>query len=160
MARQARLNYSFAPQRIERLKATQEFRDIATSTKKEKDREEELRYGRSIQEQIVLLLSDMDERRVYHDRDEFRQKLESLFRGFVRFPDYFWDVLMEALSEKEKRDWGESPPKVRKFQSPDESWLWRSRIVGLYATHNDRLNRRRLPPLVDPPVMMPIIPSG
>jgi hypothetical protein len=102
MACRARLNYSFATKRIERLKATQEFRDIATSTKKGKEREEEIRYGKSVQEDILLLLSDMDGRRVYHDRDEFRQKLESLFRGFIRFPDYFWDVLMEALFEKEK----------------------------------------------------------
>jgi hypothetical protein len=102
VARQARLTYSFAPKRIERLKATQEFRDIATSTKKGKEREEEIHYGKSVQEDIVLLLSDMDGRRIYHDRDEFRQKLGSLFRGFIRFPDYFWDVMMDALSDKEK----------------------------------------------------------
>jgi hypothetical protein len=102
MARQARLNYSFAPNRIERLKATQEFRDIATSTKEGKEREEEIHYGKSVQEYILLLLSDMDGRRIYHDRDEFRRLLESAFKGFLRIPPYFWDVMMEALSEKEK----------------------------------------------------------
>jgi hypothetical protein len=102
MARQARLNYSFAPKRIERLKATPEFRDIATSTKEGKEREEEIRYGKSVQEDIVLLLSDMDGRQVFHDRDEFRKWLESAFKGFLRIPPYFWDVMMEALSEKEK----------------------------------------------------------
>jgi hypothetical protein len=102
MARQARLNYSFAPKRIERLKATQEFRDIGTSTKKGKEREEEILYGKSVQEDIVLLLSDMDGRRVYHDRDEFRKRLESAFKGFLRVPPYFWDVMMEALSEEVK----------------------------------------------------------
>jgi hypothetical protein len=40
--------------------------------------------------------------RIYRDRDEFRRLLESVFKGFIRIPPYFWDVLMEALSEKEK----------------------------------------------------------
>jgi hypothetical protein len=97
-----RLNYSFAPQRIERLKATPEFQDIATSTKKGREREKEIRFGETVQREIVVLLEDMDGRRVYHDRDEFRQKLESLFRGFIKFPGYFWDVLMDALSEPDE----------------------------------------------------------
>src|SRR4051794_38741390 len=101
MGRPRRLNYSFAPERIERLKATPEFRDIATSTKKGKKRYEEIRYGKSVQRDILVLLADMDGRRIYHDRNEFRQKLESLFRGFIKFPDYFWDVLMDALSEED-----------------------------------------------------------
>jgi hypothetical protein len=99
MARQARLNYSFAPGRIERLKATSEFRDIATSTRKGREREEEIRNGKSVQEDIVVLLNNMDGRRVYHDRNEFRRVLESAFKGFLRIPPYFWDVMMEALSE-------------------------------------------------------------
>jgi hypothetical protein len=99
-----RLNYSFAPERIERLKATPEFQDIATSTKKGKERDEEIRYGKMVQRDIVLLLEDMDGRRIYRDREEFRQKLESLFRGFIKFPDYFWEVLMDALSEPDEAD--------------------------------------------------------
>jgi hypothetical protein len=94
-----RLKYSFSAERIERLKATPEFQDIATSTKKGREREKAIRSGESVRREIVLLLEDMDGRRVYHDRDEFRQNLESLFRGFIKFPDYFWDVLMDALSE-------------------------------------------------------------
>jgi hypothetical protein len=103
-SRPLRLNYSFAPERIERLKRTPEFRDIATSMKTGKERDEEIRYGEMVQRDIVLLLEDMDGRRIYRDREEFREKLESLFRGFIRFPDYFWDVLMDALSEPDKAD--------------------------------------------------------
>jgi hypothetical protein len=100
--RRSRLNFSFAPERIERLKATPEFQEIATSEKQPgKERDKEIRIGKRIQEEIVLLLSDMDGRRIYHDRDEFRRLLESVFKGFIRFPPYFWDVMMEALSEKE-----------------------------------------------------------
>ena len=103
MKRRSRLNFSFAPERIERLKATPEFRAIAASEKERgKERDKEIRIGKQIQEEIVLLLSDMDGRRIYHDRDEFRRLLESVFKGFIRFPPYFWDVLMDALSEKEK----------------------------------------------------------
>ena len=81
--RRSKLNFSFAPERIERLKATPEFQEIATSDKEPgKERDEEIRYGKSVQKDILVLLSDMDGRRVYHDRDEFRKLLESVFKGF------------------------------------------------------------------------------
>ena len=102
MKRRPRVNFSFAPKRIERLKATREFQEIATSDKGPgKERDKEIRIGKQIQEEILLLLSDMDGRRIYYDRDEFRKLLESIFKGFIRFPPYFWDVLMDALSERE-----------------------------------------------------------
>ena len=62
---------------------------------------EEIRYGKSVQEDILLLLGDMDGRRIYHDRDEFRKLLESVFKGMIKFPSYFWEVMMDALSEEE-----------------------------------------------------------
>jgi hypothetical protein len=100
--RRSRINFSFAPKRIERLKATPEFRAIAASEKRPgKERDKEIRIGKRIQGEIVLLLSDMDGSRVYHDRDEFRWLLESAFKGFIHFPPYFWDVLMDGLSERE-----------------------------------------------------------
>ncbi len=103
MKRPSRLNFSFAPERIERLKATPEFQEIAPSDKEPgRQRDEEIRIGKQIQEEIVLLLSDMDGSRVYRDRDEFRRLLESAFKGLMKLPPYFWDVMMDALSEKEK----------------------------------------------------------
>ena len=103
MERPERLNYSFAPGRIERLKATPAFQDIATSDKKPgKERDAEIRTGREIQEKILLLLSDMDGRRIYRNRDEFRKVLESAFKGLMIIPPYFWDVMMEALSEPDE----------------------------------------------------------
>ena len=60
MKHPSRINFSFAPERIERLKATPEFQEIATSKKKGKARDEEIRYGKSVQEDILLLLGDMD----------------------------------------------------------------------------------------------------
>ena len=44
----------------------------------------------------------MDGKRVYHDRDEFRKLLESVFKGLIRMPPYFWEVMMDALSEREE----------------------------------------------------------
>jgi len=100
--RRPRLNFSFATERIERLKATPEFQEIATSEKLPgKERDKEIRIGKRIQEEIVLLLSDMDGRRIYHDRDEFRKLLESAFKGLMKLPPFFWDVLMDTLSERE-----------------------------------------------------------
>jgi hypothetical protein len=101
--RRSRINFSFALERIERLKATPEFREIATSDKRPgKEQDDEIRRGRQIQEDILVLLKDMDGRRVYHDRDEFRKLLDSVFKGFIRFLDDFWGVMIEALSEQEK----------------------------------------------------------
>ena len=103
MNRHSKPNFSFAPQRIERLKATAEFQEIVTSHKESgKKRDEEIRYGKSVQEDILVLLRDMDGSRVYHDRDEFRNLLESVFKGFIRIPPQFWDVMIDALSEQEK----------------------------------------------------------
>jgi hypothetical protein len=100
MERPLRLNYSFAPGRIERLKATPAFQEIAASDKKPgKDRDAEIRAGRLIQEDILLLLSDMDGRRIYRNQDEFRKVLESAFKGLIIVPPYFCDVMMDALSE-------------------------------------------------------------
>jgi hypothetical protein len=101
--RRSRINFGFAPERVERLKATPEFLEIATSKKRPgKQRDEEIRIGKQIQEEIVLLLSDMDGRRVYHDRDEFRRLLESAFKGLMKLPPYFWEVMMDALSDQEE----------------------------------------------------------
>jgi hypothetical protein len=101
--RRSRINFSFEPERIERLKATPEFQEIATSDKPPgNERDDEIRFGKSIQGDIILLLRDMDKRRVYHDREEFLRLLESVFKGFIRFPDDFWGVMIEALSEQEK----------------------------------------------------------
>jgi hypothetical protein len=87
---------------MERLRATPEFQQIATSDKPPgKERDEEIRIGKSIQEDIIVLLKDMDGRRVYHDRDEFRRLLESAFKGLMKLPPYFWDVMMDALSEED-----------------------------------------------------------
>lgn len=102
MDHQPRINFSFAPERIERLKATPEFQEIASSDKEPgKERDKEIRYGKSVQDDIVILLSDMGGSRVYQDRDEFRRLLESVFKGMIRMPPYFWDVMMDALSEEE-----------------------------------------------------------
>ena len=57
MEHPSRLNFSFAPERIKRLKATPEFQEIATSKKKGKARDEEIRYGKSVQEDIFSSLA-------------------------------------------------------------------------------------------------------
>ena len=100
--RPLRRNFRFDPERIERLKATTGFQNIASSKKKaEKEREAEIETSRRIQEEIVALLSDMDGRRIYRDRDEFRKVVDKLFRGFVKLPSTFIKVLLDALSERD-----------------------------------------------------------
>jgi hypothetical protein len=90
--------------REEPLKATPEFQVITTSDKgPAKERDEEIRSGGQIQEDILVLLNDMDGTKVYHDRHEFRKLLESVFKGFTRFPDHFWNVMIDALVHHKER---------------------------------------------------------
>jgi len=101
--RPLRLNFSFAPERIERLKATTAFQNIAACKKKPgKERDAEVETGRKIQRDIVVLLDDMDGTRVYRNRVEFRKVLEKLFKGFVKFPAPFWKVMLDALSQRDE----------------------------------------------------------
>lgn len=101
MDHSSRVNFSFAPERIEWLKTTPEFQEIAASDEEPgREWDEVIPYGKSVQKDILLLLSDMDGSCVYHDRDEFRRRLESVFKGFIRIPPYFWEVMMDALSKE------------------------------------------------------------
>lgn len=101
--RPLRLNFSFAPERIERLKATRAFQNIATSKKKPgKERDAEIEYGRSVQRDLTALLRGMDGSRIYRNRAEFRKVLEGMFKGFLKFPAPFWRVLLDALSERDE----------------------------------------------------------
>jgi hypothetical protein len=52
-----------------------------------------------IQEDILVLLKDMDGTRIYYEKDEFRRLLQLVFNGFIRFPDDFWGVMIQALSD-------------------------------------------------------------
>ena len=101
--RPLRLNFSFAPERIERLKATIAFQNLAASKKHTaKARNKEIEAGRKIQEEILVLLDDMDGERIYRNRDEFGKVLEKLLKGFLKMPASFWKVLRDALSEPDE----------------------------------------------------------
>jgi type I restriction enzyme M protein len=101
--RPLRLNFSFAPERIERLKATTAFQNIAASKKKPgKARDAEIEAGKKIQQDILVLLADMDGKKVYRNRDAFRKVLESAFKGLMKLPTPFWKVMLDALSERDE----------------------------------------------------------
>lgn len=101
--RPLRLNFSFAPERIERLKATTAFQNIASSKKKPgKERDAEVEAGRRFQWDMIAPLEDMDGTRLYRNRAEFRTVLEKLFKGFLKFPAPFGKVLLDALSERDE----------------------------------------------------------
>ena len=70
MEHPSRLNFSFAPERIERFKATPELPRNRHQQEERKSEDKEIRYGKSVQEEILLLLGDMDGRHIYHDQDK------------------------------------------------------------------------------------------
>jgi hypothetical protein len=56
MEHPSRINYSFTPERVERLKATPEFQEIATSDKESgRERDKEIGIGKQIQDNILVL---------------------------------------------------------------------------------------------------------
>ncbi len=101
--RPLRLNFSFAPERVERLKATTAFQNIASSKKKPgKERDAEVEAGKKIQQDILVLLADMDGKTVYSNRDAFRKVLESAFKRLMKLPTPCWKVMLDSLSERDE----------------------------------------------------------
>ncbi len=101
--RPLRLNFRLASERIERLKATSAFQNIANSKKKAgKERDAEIRAGKKVQQEILTALSEMDATRIYRNRDKFRKVLESAFQGMMKLPTAFWKVMLDALSERDE----------------------------------------------------------
>jgi type I restriction enzyme M protein len=100
--RPLRLNFSFGRERIERLKATTAFQNIASSKKKGKERDAEILAGEKIQQEILVLFKEMDGKKVYRNRGTFRKVLESAFKGLMKLPTPFWKVMLDALSERDE----------------------------------------------------------
>jgi len=97
-----RLNYSFAPRRIERLKATPEFRDIATSTKKGKERDEEIRYGKSVQRDNPCLARRHGLADYLPRPGRVPPEARSALHGDDSIPVVLLGRVMDALSERDE----------------------------------------------------------
>ena len=102
--RPLRLNFSFAPERIERVKETAAFQNLA-KTRKRKDtveREAEVVEGSDLQDSLLETLSAQG-KKVYKNRDEFLSVLKTaLKKKGVAAPPPLFKALLSCLSERDE----------------------------------------------------------
>jgi len=102
--RPLRLNFSFAPERIERIKETTAFLNLA-KTRKRKDtgeREAEVVEGSNLQESILEALA-AQEPKIYKNRDKFLSVLKSVMKEKgVSAPTPLLKALLSSLSERDE----------------------------------------------------------
>jgi type I restriction enzyme M protein len=102
--RPLRLNFSFAPERIERVRETAAFQNLA-KTRKRKDtgeREAEVVEGADLQTGLLEVLAAQGTK-IYKNRDEFLSVLKSVLKkkGVVA-PTPLLKVLLSSLSERDE----------------------------------------------------------
>lgn len=99
--RPLRLNFTTAPERLERLWKQTQFKNLATSKKRtEPARSEEIEDGKKTQEAIIDTIRTLDEQQVWKNRDEFTEALKAAFKQAkvtVRTP--LLKAILAALSE-------------------------------------------------------------
>jgi type I restriction enzyme M protein len=103
--RPLRLNFSFAPERIEQIKETAAFQNLA-KTRKRKDtveREVEVVEGSDLQDSLLAALAGQDGKKVYKNRDEFLSVLKTaLKKKGVAAPPPLFKALLSCLSERDE----------------------------------------------------------
>lgn len=99
--RPLRLNFTTAPERLERLWEQTPFKNLATSKKRtEPARSEEIEDGKKTQEAIIDAIKTLDDQQVWKNRDEFTDALKAAFKQAkvtVRTP--LLKAILAALSE-------------------------------------------------------------
>ena len=101
--RPLRLNFSVAPERVERLKASLAFQNLASSRKKAGgDRDADAEAGRKLQADLLAALAGLSSVTVHRNRDAFRAALEAALKGRVKPPAPLWKALFESLSERDE----------------------------------------------------------
>lgn len=102
--RPLRLNFQVSPERIERLKEQRTFLNLATSKKKDKQaREQEIKEGQKLQEDILKVLQGMDGNILYKDREVFKQELNQAFkRANLSLNAQLKKAILDALSERDE----------------------------------------------------------
>lgn len=103
--RPLRLNFQASAERIERLRETKQFQNLAKSKKKKgtKAAEAEIEAGKEVQRTILLALDDLDSTKAWKNREAFRECLyDSLLGCGLKVPAAFWKVLLSSLSERDE----------------------------------------------------------
>lgn len=103
--RPLRLNFSFAPERIERIKETTAFQNLM-KTRKRKDtgeREAEVVEGSDLQDSLLEVLTAQDRTKIYMNREEFLPVMKTaLKKKGVAAPPPLIKTIVSCLSERDE----------------------------------------------------------
>jgi len=103
--RPLRLSFQATPARVESLRETKAFQNLAKSKRRKgsKAAEAEIAAGRELQEAIVAALHTLDASQVYKNRDAFEEVLaEALKATEVKLPATIKKAVLTALSERDE----------------------------------------------------------
>jgi type I restriction enzyme M protein len=103
--RPLRLNFSFAPARVERIKETAAFQNLAKTRKRKdtREREAEVVEGSDLQDNLMGAFASQDGKKVYKNRDEFVSVLKTVLKkkGVV-VPTPLLKAILLSLSERDE----------------------------------------------------------
>lgn len=100
-----RLSFQATPERVESLRESNAFQNLAKSKRKKgsKAAEAEIAAGRELQEAILTALHTLDASQVYKNRDAFEEVLaEALKATDVKLPATIKKAVLAALSERDE----------------------------------------------------------
>ncbi|MBE7457169.1 MAG: SAM-dependent DNA methyltransferase [Planctomycetia bacterium] len=101
--RPLRLNFQASPERIERLRESKAFINLATSKKKGKAAAADIEAGRKLQEAIIGTLGTLDAATLYRSRDEFEADLLAAFEAAeIKLAGPVKKAVLAALSERDE----------------------------------------------------------
>lgn len=135
-------NYSFAPERIELVKAESSFTKLAESTKKGSAKEKEEEEGRKKQDEIISVLKSANKSKVYKDCNEMEKALVDLFdKSKVEVSKGILKAIQNALSEHDDS----ATPCMKKGKPVFDSDLRDTEKVPLTEDIDDYFKREVLP---------------
>lgn len=135
-------NYSFAPGRIELVRAQSSFIKLAESKKKGTAKEKEEEKGRKKQEKIVSVLKSANKSKVYKDCNDMEKALEELFdKSEVDVSKGLLKAIQNALSERDDT----ATPCVKGKKPIYDSDLRDTEKIPLTEDINDYFKREVLP---------------
>lgn len=101
--RPLRLNFQSTPDRIERLRESKAFQNLATSKKKGKAADQEIESGREMQVTVLRALATLDAAKLYKNRTEFETDLLAAFEtAGIKLAAPLKKAILAALSERDE----------------------------------------------------------
>ncbi len=103
--RPLRLNFVIDDERIERMKQTGAFANLATSKKRKdsKAAEADIAEGKKLQQAIISVLSTLVSRGVIKNRDKFVKMVDAAFKAAkIKLPAAVFKAILASLSERDE----------------------------------------------------------